>query len=430
MTAVIGILNKNAVAIAADSAVTVTGSNGRKIYNTANKIFMLSKYHPVSIVVYNSANFLSTPWEIIIKIYRSELKDKSFPHLKDYSDHFFKFLKSRDYFTTEETVSQFTQSFIYFSFEELSKMAINNAIENEDEDGLISMPPEDRVNLFRDNLIEIIDFQINELKKEEKLKDFASLTRKKFDEILKKSIYEILDSEFSEYNTSKIRNKFSTLTYEYIKRKVFFGQWSGLVFAGYGDNDIYPITISTKIADIFDNKARFYTEHVEVIHDGNDGTIMPFAQRDVIDTIISGISPEINETLFSAFNNFLKGYNDHLINLVKDKQPKLAKKLKEIDTASICKQFVDEIENVKRIKHIEPTVNTVSILSKEDLAEMAESLIYLTYLKRRISSDEESVGGPVDVALISKGDGFIWIKRKHYFEKEINPHFIKNYYNK
>ena len=40
MTAVIGILNKNAVAIAADSAVTVTGSNGRKIYNTANKIFM------------------------------------------------------------------------------------------------------------------------------------------------------------------------------------------------------------------------------------------------------------------------------------------------------------------------------------------------------------------------------------------------------
>ena len=45
-----------------------------------------------------------------------------------------------------------------------------------------------------------------------------------------------------------------------------------------------------------------------------------------------------------------------------------------------------------------------------------------------ISSDEESVGGPVDVALISKGDGFIWIKRKHYFEKKYNPYFIKNYY--
>ena len=155
---------------------------------------------------------------------------------------------------------------------------------------------------------------------------------------------------------------------------------------------------------------------------------MPFAQRDVIDTIISGISPEINETLFSTFNSFLNGYNEHLINLVEKETPELAKSLKAINTEAICKQFLDEIENVKQIKHIEPTVTTVSILSKEDLAEMAESLIYLTYLKRRISSDEESVGGPVDVALISKGDGFIWIKRKHYFEKEYNPHFINNYY--
>jgi len=61
---------------------------------------------------------------------------------------------------------------------------------------------------------------------------------------------------------------------------------------------------------------------------------------------------------------------------------------------------------------------------------MAESLIYLTYLKRRITFAEESVGGPVDVAIISKGDGFIWIKRKQYFDSKLNEHFIENYLNK
>ena len=61
---------------------------------------------------------------------------------------------------------------------------------------------------------------------------------------------------------------------------------------------------------------------------------------------------------------------------------------------------------------------------------MAESLIYLTYLKRRISSEEESVGGPIDVAIISKGDGFIWKKRKHYFNEDLNKHFMSNYFNK
>ena len=90
-------------------------------------------------------------------------------------------------------------------------------------------------------------------------------------------------------------------------------------------------------------------------------------------------------------------------------------------------QHAREIAEIKRVKYIEPLMNAVGTLSKEDLAEMAESLIYLTYLKRRITFAEESVGGPVDVAIISKPDGFIWIKRKHYFSPELNHHFFTNY---
>jgi hypothetical protein len=40
---------------------------------------------------------------------------------------------------------------------------------------------------------------------------------------------------------------------------------------------------------------------------------------------------------------------------------------------------------------------------------------------------DETVGGPIDVAVISKGDGFVWIKRKHYFERDLNPHFFRNH---
>ena len=61
MTAVVGILNKQAIAVAADSAVTISGSNGRKIFNHANKIFRLSYGQPVGIMIYNSADFMQTP---------------------------------------------------------------------------------------------------------------------------------------------------------------------------------------------------------------------------------------------------------------------------------------------------------------------------------------------------------------------------------
>src|SRR5262249_6201751 len=67
-------------------------------------------------------------------------------------------------------------------------------------------------------------------------------------------------------------------------------------------------------------------------------------------------------------------------------------------------------------------------LPLEELASMAESLVNLTSFKRRITPDAETVGGPIDVAVISKSDGFIWIRRKHYFDAKQNPHFIANYY--
>jgi len=67
MTAEIAILNKNGVALASDSAVTIQKPGTQKIYNTANKLFMLSKYHPVGVMVYGMAELMGIPWETVIK---------------------------------------------------------------------------------------------------------------------------------------------------------------------------------------------------------------------------------------------------------------------------------------------------------------------------------------------------------------------------
>lgn len=66
----------------------------------------------------------------------------------------------------------------------------------------------------------------------------------------------------------------------------------------------------------------------------------------------------------------------------------------------------------------------IEFLPKQDLAYMAESLVNLTAFKRKVSNDNETVGGAIDVAIISKGDGFIWVKRKHYFDKNLNHHYF------
>jgi hypothetical protein len=68
MTAEIAILNKSAVALAADSKVTIGTGGGRKTFDTVNKLFTLSKVHPVGIMVFGNAEFMQFPWETIVKL--------------------------------------------------------------------------------------------------------------------------------------------------------------------------------------------------------------------------------------------------------------------------------------------------------------------------------------------------------------------------
>jgi hypothetical protein len=87
MTAEIAIMNKMGVALAADSAVTISGNKGLKIYNT-NKLFMLSRHEPVGVMLFSDAEMMRIPWESIIKSYRRELAATRFDTLEDYGRHF------------------------------------------------------------------------------------------------------------------------------------------------------------------------------------------------------------------------------------------------------------------------------------------------------------------------------------------------------
>jgi len=65
MTAEIAIMNKSAIALAADSKVTIGSALGGKTFDTVNKVFTLSKVHPIGIMVFGNAEFMRYPWETI-----------------------------------------------------------------------------------------------------------------------------------------------------------------------------------------------------------------------------------------------------------------------------------------------------------------------------------------------------------------------------
>ncbi|WP_299157377.1 hypothetical protein [uncultured Tenacibaculum sp.] len=423
MTAVIGILNKHGVTMAADSAVTVTGGNQKKIYNTANKLFTLSKHHPVGIMIYDSSTFMSTPWEIIIKLYRKELKDKSFDTIEEYKEDFIKFLKGKDFYTTPEYQLLNLKQFLYWQLDILKNRMIENLSDGKSEDELSVE--------FQEIILEDLQNNINSYDGATNiLTDFADYTLENFKEYAEVEIKEVIDTIFDGIVINdNIFNAIIKLYYHHLRTSNFIGVTTGIVFGGYGEKEIYPSMVSIQVSDVINNRLRYSDFDKCEISDNNNGAIMPYAQIDVINMFIKGIDPEIDHTYISVFQKLLKDYTDTIVGLLNGENDDLAQKINGLDLSIISKEFEKQLNQLKREKQILPTLDTVAILSKEDLAEMAESLIYLTYLKRRISSSEESVGGPIDVAIISKGDGFIWKKRKHYFEGDLNKHFMANYFN-
>ena len=96
MSSGICILNKNGVAMAADSAVTL--GNHLAIYNSANKLFSLSKVAPVGAIMYNNTSYMGVPFEVMIKEYRTAIGDKEYDYLEDYLSEFLNFISSNSDF--------------------------------------------------------------------------------------------------------------------------------------------------------------------------------------------------------------------------------------------------------------------------------------------------------------------------------------------
>lgn len=428
MTAVVGILNKHAVAVAADSAVTIGNSNNHKIFNKANKVFMLSKFHPVGIMIYNSASFMTTPWETIIKVYRKHLGKKWFPTLKDYQTDFIEFLRVKKFFTDEEmqriTLRNFALDFINSVLDDI-------ASKNKE---LFSLNTEES----KDKIIQLIENHIDEfiplIQSQKKLcPEYMNLAFENFEDYIKKSFEEIIQYRFIK-NGFELNNelilKIKLAVYNLLIVQEDYTNYTGLIFTGFGEDEIFPQLIPVNISFVADDRLRYFVNEDRVASISNDinGAVRPFAQTDVIDTILQGVDPSLDDIYSQNFGKTFQKYNNEIVEILKESNPELSQKISEIDTEIILRELQNMNYQIRREKYIFPLMNAVSSLSKEDLAEMAESLIYLTYLKRRITFAEESVGGPVDVAVISKGDGFVWIKRKHYFRPELNQHFIKNYF--
>ena len=428
MTAEIAILNSQAVALAADSAVTLSDGTSRvpKIYNTINKLFTLSKHEPVGVMIYGSAELGGLPVETAVKVFRDQLGQDAFESLQEYANSFLEFLGTSALLFPQRRQDRFVQ---HGSLRFLSsvKQDLDRRVKARIEvDGEISE------SALKDELTALLE----EHRQAVQGKELLSSADPTDVQSVSAAHSEVIDGVTNQvFEQAPVSDDQRVLLRELVSRTLLnirsVVSDCGMVFAGFGAHDVCPMLVEYNVRGVVAGKPHHH--FIKSIDGRERHGIYPFAQTEMVATFIEGISPTIKATIY----NYMQRISEELPNAIvgdtddggmpSEQRDNIRDGLKGI-LQSAEKQMRETLEAYIKSEQITPVVDTVESLPKHDLAEMAGTLVNLTSFRKRVSPDAETVGGPVDVAIISRGDGFIWIKRKHYFQAELNHQFFNNYF--
>ena len=391
VTSEILIMNNSAIAMAADSAVTV---GNRKTYTGVNKLFMLSNNPPMGIMIFGNANFEIFPMETLIKEFRKKYDFKELGNINKIHVKFIEYLSKVVPPTDFKAMIDYNiQSFHEF----LGKKFLNI--------------DKDQFKEFLNSYVHVTDLDFLFELKEFKEYDW--------------NFENMLPTFVSEKDKTNICN---ILKLMFFKELLYPG--TGVVIAGFNEDEMFPSFKAFNL--IANNSGNIENNTLNEQFNSPGGIIVPFAQIDVIKTFMTGLDFKMDIAIESFFQDFIDEYIVELKRSINENNNISKKNLSNINNElekfkktnpARVKDFMEGIHSWEQ-EVSQPIIESVESLPKEELANMSESLIHITSLKRKVSSDLQTVGGDIDVAIITKGDGFIWKKRKHYFDADLNPQFF------
>ena len=418
MTCEVAIMNKYAVVIAADSAVTTSDGMGAVRYSKGgNKIFQLSHHEPVGIMIYGAATLEGVPWEIIIKAFRDQLRDASFSKLPEYGVAFFNFVKSAQYL--------FPDADIRANYRKRLNAAAVRLIEEGKQKypEIADLTIADQIRKLRwDTFLLEKNAELDGLAQHAAIAAGAcSTAMNSVHTEIPGDVQAFLDGQ-NLGNVVDIAMWFRTACYNFYAMHALFLNSTGIVLSGFGREQYFPQVIEYEVPG-FVNQDFVYTKidhnSCEIGHE-TPAAISQFAMTSSIDAFTQGLDVEAYSQARDCYRAEVKTLAKSLLDAAGAALPVDLDTQIELSTSAFSQQWVSNVADL----HYHPMKRIIASLPIEEMAHLAETLVVLQSLKERVTSPSQSVGGPIDVAVITKSEGLVWIKRKHFFDAEKNLRYV------
>jgi hypothetical protein len=391
--------------------MTLRLGNNAKIINSVDKLFQLGEGLPVGVMIYSSPSILSVPWETVISEYRSRATNKRQDTLEDYATDFFRFVqRNRVLFPAQSQEAHILQNATLFC-EHLKSLMQVSVFESFAHGNNSRSKNPDIPALLKEALIEMDNIAKQSSAVGKTPRDF----KKKLKDRYSKKIEEIQKATLDGIPlNAKIRRKITSLYLELLLGSGFGGPATGIVFAGFGEKDTYPALLEYRAQGVVQNRLIHGLEQRAEVGKQASSFVIPFAQQGEVATFMDGISPDLKSEIAKILPGLCEHVAVHALKSPSGRAASKARQKRAREFASRCSDAaLQSLENKIANTSSSSVMVMVDSLPKTELAYTAEALVNLTKFKRKISNQLETVGGPVDVAVITKGNGFEWIKNKH-----------------
>jgi hypothetical protein len=413
MTSQVVLLNGFGVAIASDSAMTLGES---RTYDTAEKVFPIGGVHRIAALHSGSVFLHEYPFQVLVSEWSQTLPNDPLP-----------------------TVEAYLQSFLFW----LTRLAPSVSQKNQTDQYGVHF--EAALGIAYRETKKICDagtanaFAI--AKETIKTKTQDMLTWKKIQNSDADFIRGLM-SKHEEWNKGRVEYWFddwpadtelNQLAMEYAFQYLQFGYWSGratLAFCGFGKDQILPAYSRVDIYGIIGNRCLWreienssYNPQVE----DRLFSIYPLGQTDAIFEFLKGVDSQVVdlaiEVAFEASDIGEELLKNEIIKRI-DTHPNkqefsqlIESSLEDEGRINEVASRVEKLTNERFEQHMEDTRlerlrKVVRGIPPATLASVAQSLISIVPLRQALSGELGTVGGPIDVATITRADGFKWVQHK------------------
>jgi hypothetical protein len=414
MTSEIAVMNQRAVALAADSAVTLIDGGTVVVRNDQRKLYNLVGGQAVGVMFFGVADMMGHPWEHLIEHFQKVAKPGAQPHIRGYATGFVNMLDNLEEFFPKNRQRDEYKRLLASVFRYIFHLA----------QYLRESGGEERASISDATILEEAiervwrDYQFREDGSPRgNLACFPEGFAEKVRRDYAADTDEVIAYGFQPFGLSKpsIQHLKEIAVFAVVK-DLFLEDVTGLVFAGFGSEERYPVVTTWFVSSIVGGIVKRAEASFDQIDGDTRSKIRVFADSEVTNAFIRGIDFNLERRVYGTLNMLMHGLVDQVIGAFPNADAATKDQVRRQFATNYIPQYFDffraVIGDYQQHAYINPVLRVLEIASRTELAETARELVSLNVFKKRIMAQKQTVGGAIDVAIISREGGFQWHSRQ------------------